>query len=122
MKDNLQKEELPIVDFTQLLRTIGGDKEDLKELLQCFLEEYPIQQGNIEKAVKNKDAVLLKKHCHKMKGSLQLLRATECYNLVCELEKLSISSDLKETPEICKKLCGELERLSIILDNKKKTL
>ncbi|KZL92338.1 Hpt domain-containing protein [Clostridium magnum] len=115
--ENYEEKDLSIVDFTQLLKAVGGDREHIKELAQCFLEEYPTQQKNIELAVKSKDALLLKKHCHKLKGTLQLIRARNSYNLICELEKLSISSELNNALQVYEKLHEELKKLACVLRN-----
>lgn len=86
---------------TSLLREIIGDEDEIKNMLQIFLDSMPeiledlnqaYEQGNIEQTAKT---------AHKMKSSLDTLKVQSLYDTVRKIDKTEKAEKLKdELPRI----------------------
>jgi len=68
----------------EMLKEVIGD--DLKEILQSFIDIAPGALQDIELAIQNKDADSLRLHAHTLKGSSANIGATKLPDLAFALE------------------------------------
>ncbi len=69
----------------EMLKEVIGD--DLKEILQSFIDVAPDMVYQIEAALRNQDASSLQLHAHTLKGSSANVVAIHLPNLTLVLEK-----------------------------------
>ena len=74
------------VDWKGLLTMLDGDREFARGLLETFLEHLPDQREPLEAAVDSGDAQSMSRAAHKLKGSLQSIRARDAAESALALE------------------------------------
>lgn len=72
------------LDNLEMLKDIIGD--DLKEVLDAFLDTTPSLLDQIERSINAQDAAGVQLHSHTLKGSSANVGATNLPNLCLELE------------------------------------
>ena len=68
------------------LDRVGGDAELLEEIVELYLDEYPVLFDQIQVAVQSGDAPGLYRSAHTLKGSLGALAAEAAQQCAMELE------------------------------------
>lgn len=111
---------VPVVDRVELMDRVGSSTEFLQEISALFLEEYVSTWDAIQKAVRDKDAVMLARAAHTLKGSVSNFAAHAAQNAARQLEIIGISGDLSEIDEAMEHLKREMERLMPLLEKMKK--
>jgi signal transduction histidine kinase/HPt (histidine-containing phosphotransfer) domain-containing protein len=81
------------------LKAVDGDSELLVDVARIFLSEAPRLLDEIEGAIARKDAPLLRRAAHTIKGGLRLFGAETAYNLACRLEELGREGDVRAAGE-----------------------
>jgi len=79
-------------DNLEMLRELIG--EDLKEILQAYLDSAPDLLIKIEQALQNNDAATLQLNAHSLKGSSANIGATTLPSVCAELEQMAKNNDL----------------------------
>jgi two-component system, sensor histidine kinase and response regulator len=101
----------PAVDLAAALRTVGGDKDILKDVLNVFLEEdTPRQLKNIREAFLRQDGKAIKAEAHGMKGSAAAMGGKTVSAAAARLETAALSGDMPGAQAIFDEMCAELER------------
>lgn len=121
-KENLQSENKneinnQIINLSDLISKMDGDKELVKKIVDCFLEEYPKQLTEFEKIIKAGDGENLKWKTHNFKGALLNLGAYNALALVDELEKKFSTLHQKNALDIVKKLEKELHLMEEFINS-----
>jgi HPt (histidine-containing phosphotransfer) domain-containing protein len=101
----------PAWDTAAALERVEGDRELLEELAQLFAEECPKAMQEIRDALEAKDAALLERHAHTMKGSSSNIGANGAAAAALLLEQRARSRDLAKAPEDFRILQAEIGRL-----------
>jgi HPt (histidine-containing phosphotransfer) domain-containing protein len=70
------------------LDRVGGDECLLKEVVELFLLEYPQMMADIEQAVRDRNAHLLERSAHSLKGSLSTIGAESSAAVALALEMM----------------------------------
>jgi two-component system sensor histidine kinase/response regulator len=123
--DNLK--EVPL-DIKAALLRFDNDKEFFKEMLQEFLDYVPKLLQTIEEAVKRRDAKLVEREAHSLKGAAGNLNAKQIVELALKLELLGRTGDLTGAEEMIENLRAEYKRLdeyahqSLLVENAVKSL
>ena len=78
------------VDWEQALRSVGGDKALLKEIIGAFLEETPRLLIQMREAVEAKNVAELQRAAHTLKGSLQTLG---CQQPAAQARQIEVSAE-----------------------------
>jgi HPt (histidine-containing phosphotransfer) domain-containing protein len=86
------------VDWDRALETSNGNRDLLMELVAIFLEEGPDLMPKIAKAVEANKTDDVKKHAHRLKGSLKYFGKSAVEKRVIELENLAAEERLAEMP------------------------
>jgi two-component system, sensor histidine kinase and response regulator len=79
------------VNSEYLLERIDGDIGFLAELLEIFLEDYPILLRTARDAVNTNDSVALESVAHSLRGGLGGLGAEEAARIAGQLEQMGAS-------------------------------
>jgi len=103
--------ESDALDWTEALRTVRGDHELLRAVIEAFLEESPTLLAAIHQAVAENDASALRVASHSLKGAVSHLGAARIVGLAYELEKLGQQGslgDVQPTTEALEEAMAEL--------------
>jgi PAS domain S-box-containing protein len=103
--------QLHQLDESLALSRVGGDVELLKEVVELFLDDYPLTFEKIKGAVANRDATALEHHAHSLKGSVSTFGANRAFEAAFTLEKQGRSGDLTGAQEGLIQLEKALEAL-----------
>ncbi len=81
-----QKKVKKLTDLQMLYSRAEGDKEFLKEMLECYIEEMTVYIAEMESFRNEKNLKEISKQAHKMKSPIALMGATELKDLYQEIE------------------------------------
>ena len=105
-----------VFDRASALRRVDGDLPFLKELGGLFLQQCPEQLELIVQAVAQRDADLLMRAAHSLKGSVGNLSGHSVYELALHLEAKGRAGDLNGVEQDLADLQREMENLRIALE------
>ena len=77
------------VDLHRALDAIDGDKVLLKEVLEVFLQDYPMMVEALRGSIRAGDAQQTERAAHCLKGAVGIFGVGAAYHLAYELEPLS---------------------------------
>ncbi len=101
----------PAVDLEAAMRTVGGDKDILKEVLQIFLgEDSPRLLQSIKEGIQRQDGKIIKAEAHGMKGAVAALGGKTVAAMAARLEAAGLNGDMTAAQAIFNEMCAELER------------
>jgi two-component system, sensor histidine kinase and response regulator len=104
-------ENLPVVDFEELLERVENDTTLLDEMIGLYLDSSPRLLTEIESGVQRQDAPTVQRAAHALKGALQNLSATPCAEMALALEQMGRAGQLKSADRTLLELKEELDRL-----------
>jgi CheY-like chemotaxis protein/nitrogen-specific signal transduction histidine kinase len=87
---NAEKE----LDWKAALDQVEGNEDLLRDLVDLFLAECPNWMAELDQAVRQRNADLLKRVAHNLKGSLAMVQAKAAYDAALELEVMGRANDL----------------------------
>jgi signal transduction histidine kinase/DNA-binding response OmpR family regulator/PAS domain-containing protein/HPt (histidine-containing phosphotransfer) domain-containing protein len=99
-------------DADRMLISIGGDPDLFKQLLDLFLERYPMMLRDIQDAIRAGDGEKLEYAAHALKGTAGTLCAPDVMSVAGHLETAGRLGDLKDAPGLCKRLEHKLHILA----------
>lgn len=112
----------PVIDHTalrRLMRVIGDDPDDLRELIESFLEEAPVLVLDIEAAAASMDMENLCRASHTLKASARDFGAPRLAE-VCEALEYSARDGHSEPAALVRSIAAEYamagRELKILLD------
>jgi len=85
------------VDWPAALETVQGDRELLKNVIDAILGECPIVLGELEQAVGVRDAAVVRRTAHMIKGALRTFDAERATDIAARIEEAGRSGDLEGT-------------------------
>jgi len=88
-----------------------GDPDFLAEIVNLFLETYPVLLSEIETAVLEKDAAALGRAAHTMKGAVANFGARAVVDQAKELEMMGKSGDLASADDAAQSLRALMNKL-----------
>jgi len=106
---------LPAQSLQMLLDTLGGDRELLKEIVQLFLEHYPIVLQRLSAAVAQQDAPTVMASAHTLKGELAQMGFERALEPTRQLEQMGRDERLGLAPDALSELKIEMARYSAAL-------
>lgn len=104
------------INSQELLERVGGDRELVSELLECFRRDYPAQIQQARAALVRAESKGVENAAHSLKGALANLAASNAHALAAQLENLGQSGQFSRAHEILADLERELERVATSLD------
>ncbi len=102
-------------DQAAALDQVDGDAELFKEIARVFLVESEKLLGEIRQAVEDRNAAILERAAHKLKGSIGIFCAADALQAAQTLENMGRTGELDNVGASCEKLTGEMARLTSAL-------
>lgn len=102
-----------VFDPVKALEVVAGKRKLLQELVQIFLENLPEYVANIRGGISNRDAGVLERSVHALKGAVANFGARRAYDAAYRLEQLGKQSKMDEAEHamsVLDKELGTLER------------
>ena len=84
--------DTPLFSFEETIAYLQGDTELLRQLLELFERDGPRRMADIERAIREGNAGIVRRRAHSLKGSTGTLAAHPAYELAAHLEALARSS------------------------------
>ena len=106
-----------IVDWSMALKTVHGDRELLKEVIEAVLEECPELTEQLRQAIADRDAAQVHHAAHTLGGILRTYGANEVTQLVTGLEAMGKSGELNGAEETFERFESELEKVRLELND-----
>jgi HPt (histidine-containing phosphotransfer) domain-containing protein len=100
-----------------LLAIIDGDLEFLRDLAVTLFTNSKAQLLEIDRALVQGDAVLLRDVAHNLKGALASIQSKAAFKAAAQLEETGRAGDLTAARQITEVLKTELERLESALNS-----
>ncbi|HEY7425872.1 MAG TPA: response regulator, partial [Gemmataceae bacterium] len=104
-----------MVDEEALLRRCGGNRDVVRELIQIYLEEYPALLSTIRAAIAGRDAGLLHRTAHTLKGAASNFGAAQVVAVALRLELSGAAAQFEDAAEDCRELEIALTQLREVL-------
>ena len=99
------------IDLTLALKATDGDFELLKDVVDAFLEEYPTLMAVLEPAIVARDAAVVQRASHTIKGTLRLFGNVPAKAFAEQLEEMGQSGVLEHALDTFESLKHELSTL-----------
>jgi two-component system sensor histidine kinase/response regulator len=111
MKEMKPTDAKPPINMVVAMRNMEGDKDLLAELVEIFVEDYPLRLSEINEALAREDAKTVEHTAHSLKGALGNLGAEAGQRLALRLETLGRDGNLEEAKSAVDDLAKELGRI-----------
>ncbi len=100
-----------VIDRDEVVASVGGDPELLREIASVFLEESPRLLAQVRDALDRRDSRALERAAHSLKGCVGNFHAQAAYHSALRLELLAREGDLGEAETAYAALVNEMQRL-----------
>jgi signal transduction histidine kinase/DNA-binding response OmpR family regulator len=107
-------DQVPI-ELTNALSTVDGDHALLQEMIQVFLDDYPVKIDALRSAIAQGAAQALERTAQSLTDTLGLFGRTAASELADELETLGRAGHVRGAAAILRRLERELQRMSDVL-------
>jgi two-component system sensor histidine kinase/response regulator len=102
-----------LVDLSAALEVSGGDRDLLHEAVGVFLQQdYPRQLDDLKEGIARRDASLVRKAAHGLKGMLDSFGSRSARDVALRLEAMGRQDDLNEAPRALIELEAEVEHFA----------
>jgi HPt (histidine-containing phosphotransfer) domain-containing protein len=105
------------IDKAALLERVGGDVELMREVIQLFMEDCPMQLAAIHAAILSGDAEALRNAAHALRGAAGTLSAAGIVEASLVLERLGAANTLALADAAWKTLNAEAAHLAAALQD-----
>jgi len=103
--------ERKIFDKAEFLNRIGGSEAFCKELLEAFVQYFPVIFEKLTSALNTNDAKAARLHTHSFKGMSMQISAHKLADLSAEMEKYAADGDFDNVRSLMDRLDEEFESL-----------
>jgi two-component system sensor histidine kinase/response regulator len=100
-----------MVDWSEALTAVRGDRRLLYGVVEAFLGEAPRLMDDVCQAVERHDPVALRLSAHTLKGSVRYFGATVVYDRAYTLERMGQTGDMAGAEQVLADLEREMLRL-----------
>jgi CheY-like chemotaxis protein/HPt (histidine-containing phosphotransfer) domain-containing protein len=104
------------LDTVLLLERVGGDRQELRKLVNLFLADSPKLLARIRRAATRGDAPALQAAAHALKGAVSNFAAPAATEAALSLQRMGEAGDIAGAERGCALLERELERLGEALE------
>jgi HPt (histidine-containing phosphotransfer) domain-containing protein len=108
-----------VINPDRLHEVAMGDDEFLRELIDLYLSDAPVQLDALCRAVNSKNGAAVSAAAHKLKGSCGNVGAEGLVALCQKLETSAKASRLHELPDLFQQVRREFEEANEALHNMK---
>ena len=105
------------VDLAALLDQFGGLREVLREVIEVYLDRYPLMVDEVRRAVAFRDTALLGRTAHTLKGAVCTFGVGAVTEAAAALERAGKCGDLSRIDEMYARLDIEVDQLRTELQN-----
>ncbi len=102
--------EAPL-DIAAYIKRMGGNKDIAEKIINGFVEEIPVQLGNIEEAIEGGDIETVDREAHSIKGGALNVFANDIMEVAKELEMYAKSGRIENATEHLENIRKEYMRL-----------
>jgi len=102
-------------DLDEALASTDGDRPLLREVIETFLAESPVQMEQLRIAVRTKNAPQVNYHAHSLKGALAALAANPAAAKAFVLEQCASRGEMTSLDVTFRELETEIKRLLVAL-------
>lgn len=92
-KSPQQQDSPGSVNWAAALEATDGDEELLLEIVKVFIDEAPSAMSGIRRAIDQRDAKLLRRSAHTLKGSLRIFECSEAATRAWQIEQIGKKPD-----------------------------
>ncbi|NLF71549.1 MAG: Hpt domain-containing protein [Candidatus Anammoximicrobium sp.] len=100
-----------LINWSAALGAAGDDEALLLDLVRVFLEEATTLMADIRRSISQRDAVLLRRSAHTLKGSLRIFDSAVASDLAFQLEEMGKNSAFDNAPSVLADLEPQMERV-----------
>ena len=111
-----------IIDLTDALERVQGDKELLSELFDIYQEDFGAKRQALSEAIATSNIPKVKEVAHSMKGSSGNISAKALHAACLKLEMLAKEGKTDGMSEIVTEIDGYFERIKVFAAEFKKGL
>ena len=86
----------PVVDPSQLWERLDGDRELLQVLLDAYRTETPALLAEIQTGITTRQALLVERAAHSLKGSTSVFSAPRALSVATTLEQVGRSGNFED--------------------------
>jgi len=104
-------------NLSRLIKLLGGNKNDLLEIVKEFLSYYPSILNEISISINPVDFNKLEKSSHKLKGSLSNFDAKKAYQIAFQLEMHGKEKNSENLNTLFLNLNQEMDSLRAFMEN-----
>jgi HPt (histidine-containing phosphotransfer) domain-containing protein len=105
------------IDLPALLDQFGGLREVLREVIEAYLEQFPPLLEEVDGAVANREAAMLGRSAHKLKGAICIFGVAAATEAAAALERAGKAADLADVDRLRARLGTEAECLRAELES-----
>ncbi len=101
----------PVFNRGELLDRLGGNQELLKEVIQVFLNDVPLQIENLKKRLAEEEKAAVVRQAHTLKGAAANIGAERVRETAWELEQAAGGGDWEKVRAVARALESRVESL-----------
>ncbi len=105
----------PVVDWSEALHSVNGDRQLLRDIVEAFLDESPRLLTVIRSAIEQLDSKTLQRAAHTLKGSTRYFGASQVSEMALRLESMGARSQLADARDALIGVEREMARLTPVL-------
>jgi CheY-like chemotaxis protein len=105
----------PVVDWSEALHSVNGDRRLLRDIVEAFLDESPRLLTVIRTAIEQLDAKTLQRAAHTLKGSTRYFGASQVSEMALRLEAMGARHQLTDARDALIAVEREMARLTPVL-------
>ncbi|MEE8452259.1 MAG: PAS domain-containing protein [Thermoguttaceae bacterium] len=106
-----------VVDWSAAMRTVKGDHDLLKDIIEALLQETPRLMASIRQAITDGDAEALRIAAHALKGAVRYLGADRAYQQALEIEQMGRNGNLEDASAALPTLQAEVSQMTPLLED-----
>ena len=106
-----------LANMADVMDAVDGDKDLVRELVNDFLEIYPVQLDELMHAVEKSDAQQIERKAHLFKGSVGNFGVEAAHKLAYQLEKMGREEKLDNAGSVMNELYEEMKKIKTYLSS-----
>lgn len=107
-----------LLDWDQALANADGSEELLMELAQVLIETCPAMLQEVRDAIDKRDAAVLQRAAHSLKGSARVFAAGPATEAALRLELMGADANFEGVDDAWDTLVEEIEQLMAVIADK----
>ncbi len=101
---------MEVFDKSDMLDRLGGDEELCKEIVELFIKDTPKQITELKKALENKDASIVQRQAHSLKGASANASAISLKEVAFQIETAGEKGNLDIATSLLSKIEEEFKK------------